>query len=274
MLTAIRAATAAMTFQTCIYGSGSIGREFVDALVERARAGVNVHALVERAWAGVKVQVLLDGVGSIKMQGSLLQAMEQGDRSGQRRLRARCADDRAHLDRCRAARRHGAGVDAGWPHRWRDRAQGFARQLGAEARSRHSARRIPADPVPRQGPGGGRHVYVGGLDPLRQPVVWPQRRGQAERAERRVRPRAAAGVRGRPGQLEEDHAAAVAAATAVAAAGGAAGGAARQVVAHPASKPATLPARQLNRRRRARPPARRRPPATSDRSSCAAASAR
>ena len=65
MLTAIRSATTTITFETYIYWSGSIGREFVDALVERARDGVKVH-------------VLLDWVGSIKMQESLLQEMKRG----------------------------------------------------------------------------------------------------------------------------------------------------------------------------------------------------
>lgn len=65
MLEAIRSATTTITFETYIYWSGSIGQEFVDALVERAAAGVRVH-------------VLLDWVGSIKMEQSLLQAMERG----------------------------------------------------------------------------------------------------------------------------------------------------------------------------------------------------
>jgi len=65
MLTAIRSATTTITFETYIYWSGSIGQEFVDALAERAAAGVRVH-------------VLLDWVGSVKMEDSLLQAMERG----------------------------------------------------------------------------------------------------------------------------------------------------------------------------------------------------
>ena len=65
MLAAIRSATTTITFETYIYWSGSIGQEFVDALAERAAAGVRVH-------------VLLDWVGSVKMEDSLLQAMERG----------------------------------------------------------------------------------------------------------------------------------------------------------------------------------------------------
>ncbi len=65
MLAAIRSATTTITFETYIYWSGAIGQEFVDALAERAAAGVRVH-------------VLLDWVGSVKMEDSLLHAMERG----------------------------------------------------------------------------------------------------------------------------------------------------------------------------------------------------
>lgn len=62
MLAAIRSAKSTITFETYIYWSGSVGREFVAALDERARAGVRVH-------------VLLDWVGSLKMDQSLLDEM-------------------------------------------------------------------------------------------------------------------------------------------------------------------------------------------------------
>ena len=64
MLAAIRAAKSTITFETYIYWSGSIGREFVDALQERARAGVRVH-------------VLLDWVGSLKMEQALVDEMKK-----------------------------------------------------------------------------------------------------------------------------------------------------------------------------------------------------
>ena len=64
MLAAIRSAQSTITFETYIYWSGSIGREFVDALSERARAGVRVH-------------VLLDWFGSLKMEQSLIDEMKQ-----------------------------------------------------------------------------------------------------------------------------------------------------------------------------------------------------
>jgi cardiolipin synthase len=50
MLAAIRNATSTITFETYIYWSGQVGKEFVDALTERARAGVRVHVLLD--WLG------------------------------------------------------------------------------------------------------------------------------------------------------------------------------------------------------------------------------
>jgi len=63
MLEAIRAAKETITFETYIYWSGRIGREFAEALSARARAGVKVH-------------VLLDWLGSGKMDAELLEMME------------------------------------------------------------------------------------------------------------------------------------------------------------------------------------------------------
>lgn len=62
MLAAIRGATVSITFETYIYWSGAIGREFATALAERARQGVPVH-------------VLLDWVGSAQMDDSLVALM-------------------------------------------------------------------------------------------------------------------------------------------------------------------------------------------------------
>ena len=50
MLDAIRGAQHTITFETYIYWSGTIGQEFADALVERARAGVRVHVMLD--WWG------------------------------------------------------------------------------------------------------------------------------------------------------------------------------------------------------------------------------
>ncbi|WP_183960714.1 cardiolipin synthase [Chiayiivirga flava] len=62
MLEAVRAAQRSITFETYIYWSGDIGREMAQALAERARGGVAVH-------------VLLDWVGSVKMEQTLLDTM-------------------------------------------------------------------------------------------------------------------------------------------------------------------------------------------------------
>lgn len=63
MLEAIRCAQKTITFETYIYWSGRIGNEFAEALSERARAGVKVH-------------LLLDWVGSISMDQTLLAKMQ------------------------------------------------------------------------------------------------------------------------------------------------------------------------------------------------------
>ncbi len=63
MLEAIRKAQHSITFETYIYWSGDIGKQFADALSERARAGVKVH-------------VLLDWVGSAKIEESFLTEMK------------------------------------------------------------------------------------------------------------------------------------------------------------------------------------------------------
>lgn len=62
MLEAIRSAKKSILFETYIYWSGDIGRQFADALSERARAGV-------------EVKLLVDWVGSIKMDDALLESM-------------------------------------------------------------------------------------------------------------------------------------------------------------------------------------------------------
>lgn len=64
MLESIRGAQKSITFETYIYWSETIGKQFADALAERARAGINVH-------------VLLDWLGSGKMEAKHLSDMEQ-----------------------------------------------------------------------------------------------------------------------------------------------------------------------------------------------------
>lgn len=63
MLAAIRGAQRTITFETYIYWSETIGKEFSDALIERAKAGVKVH-------------VMLDFIGSIKMDDASMAAMK------------------------------------------------------------------------------------------------------------------------------------------------------------------------------------------------------
>ena len=62
MLQAIREAKRTITFETYIYWSGQVGKDFAQALAARARAGVKVH-------------ILLDWVGSQKMDEALLAEM-------------------------------------------------------------------------------------------------------------------------------------------------------------------------------------------------------
>jgi cardiolipin synthase len=64
MLAAIRGAQHSINFETYIYWSGDIGREFADALIERSQAKVPVH-------------VLVDWIGSQKMDDVLVHRMEQ-----------------------------------------------------------------------------------------------------------------------------------------------------------------------------------------------------
>ncbi len=50
MLEAVRGAQKSITLETYIYWSGGVGKEFAEALAERARAGVKVHVLMD--WVG------------------------------------------------------------------------------------------------------------------------------------------------------------------------------------------------------------------------------
>lgn len=62
MLSAIHSAKKTITFETFIYWSESIGEEFADALIERAKAGVKIH-------------ILLDWIGSRKMETRFIDEM-------------------------------------------------------------------------------------------------------------------------------------------------------------------------------------------------------
>lgn len=63
MLEAVRTARQSITFETYIYWSGDVGRQFADALSERAQAGVKVH-------------VLIDWLGSQRIEDSIIDKMK------------------------------------------------------------------------------------------------------------------------------------------------------------------------------------------------------
>lgn len=64
MLEAIRSARQTITFESYIYWSSQVGKEFTEALSERARAGVRTH-------------LLLDWAGSQKVEGNDLERMRE-----------------------------------------------------------------------------------------------------------------------------------------------------------------------------------------------------
>ena len=64
MLSGIRSAKKTVTFETYIFWSGDVAKQFADAFIERARAGVHVD-------------VTIDWAGSASMDASLLKQMEQ-----------------------------------------------------------------------------------------------------------------------------------------------------------------------------------------------------
>ena len=64
MLAAIRSARATITFETYIYWSGNVGREFAAALRDRAMAGVRIH-------------VMLDWIGSNKLDAVAFAEMKE-----------------------------------------------------------------------------------------------------------------------------------------------------------------------------------------------------
>ena len=65
MLAAIREAEASITIEAYIYWAGDIGREFADALAERAKAGC-------------QVKILLDAIGSASIGPEILDVLEAG----------------------------------------------------------------------------------------------------------------------------------------------------------------------------------------------------
>ncbi len=65
MLASIRSAQHSINMETYIYWSGDIAKEFADALIERAHAGVKVH-------------VLADWLGSTRMKQTLIEQLRNG----------------------------------------------------------------------------------------------------------------------------------------------------------------------------------------------------
>lgn len=65
MLDAIRGAQRTIAFETYIYWAGTVGEQFAQALLERARAGLRVH-------------VMLDWVGCAKMSRELVDRLRNG----------------------------------------------------------------------------------------------------------------------------------------------------------------------------------------------------
>ncbi len=62
MLQAVRSAEKTIDFETYVYWSGNVGKQFADALAERARSGVHVH-------------VIIDWVGASRIEGNFLEQM-------------------------------------------------------------------------------------------------------------------------------------------------------------------------------------------------------
>jgi cardiolipin synthase len=68
MLSAIRSAKRSITFETYIYWSGEVGRQFTDALSERARAGIKTHLLIDWVGSGKMNAAMLDQMGEAGVQ--------------------------------------------------------------------------------------------------------------------------------------------------------------------------------------------------------------
>ncbi|HKT61175.1 MAG TPA: phospholipase D-like domain-containing protein [Gemmatimonadales bacterium] len=67
MLSAIRSARRSIDFESYIYWSGQVGREFAAALSERARAGVPTHVLID--WAGSWVKADREVLNQMRAAG-------------------------------------------------------------------------------------------------------------------------------------------------------------------------------------------------------------
>lgn len=70
MLQAIREAKKTITFETYIFSSGVVGDQFIEALTERAKAGVKVHVLLD--WVGSQ-QAKTSDIERLKNAGVILE---------------------------------------------------------------------------------------------------------------------------------------------------------------------------------------------------------
>ena len=117
MLIAIRSAQHTITLETCIYWSGTIGREFAEALAARTRAGVSVS-----------VHVMLDCWGT-ELDESNLDAMRAAGIEVQRYNPPRLAmlgrmNNRTHRKLLVVGGRIGFIGGVGIADSWRGHAQG------------------------------------------------------------------------------------------------------------------------------------------------------
>jgi cardiolipin synthase len=122
MLGAIRGAQRTITFETYIYWSGQIGKDFADALAERARAGRQGACAPRLAWQqqdgeGVSRHDERGGGGAAQVSRAALVQHRQ--------------DEQPHAPKAPGGRRldgfhGGVGIAAEWtgnaqdPHHWRD----------------------------------------------------------------------------------------------------------------------------------------------------------
>jgi cardiolipin synthase len=125
MLDAIAKAKKTITFETYIYWSGEIGKQFADALCERARAGVRVHILID-AVGGNRIDN--DYIKRMKKAGAevvIYHALKWYDIGSTKRINNRTHRKLLVLDGV-AAFTGGVGIADEWaghaqdPDHWRD----------------------------------------------------------------------------------------------------------------------------------------------------------
>lgn len=125
MLEAIRSAKVSITFETFIFYEGKIGREFTDALVDRARAGVKVHLLIDAVGSAKVDKGYLTELTSAGAQVHLYHPLRWYDLSSAARLNNRTHRKLLVVDG-RVGFTGGVGIGDEWlgnaqgPEHWRD----------------------------------------------------------------------------------------------------------------------------------------------------------